>query len=106
MPRAFALPVSLLRVFRRAAASVDADALLDYFSDFARAMQEGESYSAAQLEAVRVLRDAMASARMVGPKSHGALRARACCGERFPNELRNGRGRRVHMRAFPCRNAR
>ena len=55
--------------FEELAASVDADALLDYFSDCAYAMQEDESYVAEQLEAVRVLREVMASARMVGAES-------------------------------------
>ena len=55
--------------FEELAASVDADALLDYFSDCVYAMQEDESYVAEQLEAVRVLREVMASARMVGAES-------------------------------------
>ena len=91
--------------FEELAASVDADALLDYFSDFAYAMQE-DVLAAEQLEAVRVLRDVMASARMVGAESRTCAACSSTNSERFPDELRNGRGRRVHMRAFPCGNAR
>lgn len=55
--------------FEELTASVDADALLDYFSDCVYAMQEGEAYVAEQLDAVRVLREVMASARMLGAES-------------------------------------
>ncbi len=45
-------PSLLFEFFEELAASVDADALLDYLSDCAYAMQEDESYVAEQLEAV------------------------------------------------------
>lgn len=51
--------------FEELVTSVDADALLDYFCDCARAMRKSESYAAEQLDAVRALREVMASARMV-----------------------------------------
>lgn len=52
--------------FEELASSVDADALLDYFADRARACSRDAAHEAEQLDAVRVLRDVMASARKVG----------------------------------------